>query len=94
MGCVRQAERGDLREALNRDQLSDALRFHVFTVPTLNNCAARHHQIIVRQFGGKIIKLLNQQNRHITAIGETADHGANFFYHGRLNTFRRLIENK
>ena len=45
---------------LNCHQFSDSILFHICARALLNNLASGHHQILIRQFSGKVIELLNQ----------------------------------
>ena len=67
---------------------------HIFATPALNNAAARHQQIVVRQFCREVVELLNQQNRHVAATGKLGDHLTYLLDNRRLNALRRLIENQ
>lgn len=56
-----------------------AVALHITTLALLDDGAARHHQVVVRQPGGKVIELLHQQDRHVSAARQLADHFANLF---------------
>ena len=78
----------------DRNQPANALLLHIFTPPALNNGAAGHQQIAVGQLGGKVVKLLNKQDRHVASVCQGADHVADLFNDGRLYAFGRFIQDK
>ena len=51
-------------------QSAYAIRFHGFTTAFAGRFHPAHYQVLVGQLGGKIIKLLDQQDGHVTALGE------------------------
>ena len=65
----------------NRHQLSDAFGFHVLATSALDDLASFHHEVLISQFGGKVIELLNQHHGHFLAvqalIGQLANGSAN-----------------
>ena len=44
----------------DRDQSAHPFGFHVLAAPLLHDFAPGHHQVLVGQFGGEIVELLDQ----------------------------------
>src|SRR5690606_13532868 len=70
------------------------LSLHVFTAATLDDLATGHHQVLVGQFGGEVIELLHQQDGHVAAGGELANHCADLLDHRGLDAFGGLVEDQ
>ena len=62
--------------------------------PRLDDLAALHHQVLVGQFGGKVVVLLDQDDRHGLAVGQHADDPADVLDDARLDAFGRLVEDQ
>lgn len=60
----------------------------------LDDLAARHHQVLVGQFGGEVVELLDQQDRHVAARRQAADDRADLLDHRRLDAFRGFVEDQ
>ncbi len=71
-----------------------AVALHITALALLDDGAARHHQVVVRQPGGKVIELFHQQDRHIPPARQLADHFANLFDDGGLDPLGGFIEDQ
>src|SRR3989344_5976182 len=63
--------------ASDRHQLAHAVGFHVGAAATADDLATLHHQVLVGQFIGEVVELLDQHHGHLLAVeplvGQLAD---------------------
>src|SRR3989344_898813 len=63
--------------ASDRHQLAHAVGFHVGAAATADDLATLHHQVLVGQFSGEVVELLDQHHGHLLAVeplvGQLAD---------------------
>jgi hypothetical protein len=78
----------------DRHALAHAVGFHVGAAAALHDLAALHHQVLVGQFGGKVVVLLHQHDGHGLAVGQHADDAADVLDDAGLDAFGGLVQHQ
>src|SRR5207237_6979334 len=71
-----------------------AVAVHVAARAARDDLAALHHEVLVGERARELVILLDEEDRHLAGRGERPDRALDVLDDGRLDAFRRLVEDE
>src|SRR5438445_1240222 len=77
-----------------RQQALDVVAFHIGAAAARDDLAALHHEVLVGERAREVVVLLDEQDRHLAALGEDADRALDVLDDRGLDALGGLVQDE